>query len=354
MTTKTSQKVEPLNPVLYNLLQHKFGSVRIHNPGCTAQSRFVRSAADPTRVVKEDYTAGEYYAVCCPFCNDCDHKLWINYRYGSEFNKHTGRREKTYLACCYKNECIRVPGRSQQLEDLVFGQHRRGLLKPPLLQVEDDFAPPPPISPPGEIVDLCDLPDSHPALAYLRSRNFDPATLSAQYGVGVCTVPNTSYSLMRNRIYIPVTANKQLVGWQGRAVGDAGHPKYYNSPGMQKSRILYNYDAASAQPFVVVVEGIPSVWRVGVAAICLFGKFMSHWQRVTIATTWVQKPIFLLLDNDAAKETEKCFTELRRHDAQVIPVFLPDERDPADYPREELVALLNRTAAAVGVDIVVS
>lgn len=353
MTVTASQKVDPLNPVLYGLLQHKFGSVRIHNAGCAAQSRFVRSVSDPTRVVSEDYAAGEYYAVCCPFCNDCDHKLWINYRYGSEINSRTGRREKTYLACCYKNECIRVPGRSQQLEDLVFGQHRRGLLTPPLLQVEDEFAPPPVITPPGEIVSLADLPDDHPALVYLRSRNFDPHSLAQDYSVGVCTVPNTGYSLMRNRIYIPVFSNGQLVGWQGRAVGDASHPKYYNSQGMQKSRILYNYDAAARQPFVVVVEGIPSVWRIGAAAVCLFGKSMSHWQRVTIATTWVNKPVFLLLDNDAATETEKCFSELNRHGTQVVPVFLPDSRDPADYSREELFDLLHRTAAAVGVDCVV-
>lgn len=355
MTVTASQKlVEPLNPLLYGLLHHKFGSVRIHNMGCTAQSRFVRSEIDPTRVVEVPCTSGEYYAVCCPFCTDQNHKLWINYRYGSEINKQTGKREKTYLALCYRNDCLRTPGRSEQLEDLIFGQHRRGLLTPPLLQVEDEFAPPPVITPPGDIVPLTDLPVDHPALTYLRGRNFDPAELSQQYSVGFCAEPYHGYSLMRNRIYIPITLNGQLVGWQGRVVGDAGQPKYYNSQGMQKSRILYNYDVAAKQPYVVVVEGIPSVWRIGAASVCLFGKTMAHWQRITIATTWVKKPVFILLDNDAAKETEKCFADLCRHDVQAIPVFLPDSRDPADYTRHELSEILNTTAAAVGLDFTVT
>lgn len=349
-----SQKIEPLNPLLYGLLQHKFGSVRVHNQGCAAQRHFVRSEFDPTRVATVEHSSGEYYAVCCPFCNDHNHKLWVNYRYGSEINQHTGRREKTYLAHCFKNECLKTSGRSEQLEDLIFGQHRRGLLNPPLLQVEDEFAPPPVIKPPGKIISLGDLPQDHPANVYLRGRNFDPAVLAAQYSVGFCAEPDIGYSLMRNRIYIPVLSNEQLVGWQGRAIVDASLPKYYNSHGMQKSRILYNYDAAATQPYVVVVEGIPSVWRLGAAAVCLFGKSMSHWQRMTIATTWVQKPVFLLLDNDAQKETEKCFLDFERHGVQVVPVFLPDARDPADYPRDELIDLLNTTAAVVGVDFTVA
>lgn len=348
----TSQKVEPLNPVLYGLLQHKFKSVSVHNVGCAAQVKMVRSIADPTKLVETIQVAGEYYAICCPFCEDRAHKLWINYRYGSEFNPHTGRREKTYLACCYRNDCLRVLGRREQLEDLIFGQHRRNLLAPPLLRVEDEFAPPPVITPPGNIVPLCELPDTHPAIQYVRSRNFDPNELTTNYSAGFCDRPNPGFSLMKNRIYIPVLSGGQLVGWQGRAVGDTSQPKYYNSQGMQKSRVLYNYDTAMRQPYVVIVEGIPSVWRIGAAAVCLFGKTMSHWQRTTIATTWVKKPVFILLDNDAAAETEKCFTELSRHDVAVVPVFLPDTKDPADYAYPELVEILNRTAAAVGVDFV--
>lgn len=346
-----SQKIEPLNPLLYGLLQHRFGAVRVHNIGCTAQVKLVRSIADPSRLVETTQSSGEYYAVCCPFCTDSNHKLWINYRYGSEFNSRTGRREKTYLACCYRSDCLHDPGRREQLEDLIFGQHRRTMLVPPLLHVADEFAPPPPITPPGDIVLLRDLPEDHAAIQYVRQRNFDPLVLADEYGVGICVKPNPGFSLIRNRIYIPVLTNGQLVGWQGRSIGDAVQPKYYNSQGMQKSRILYNYDRAAQQPYVIVVEGIPSVWRIGAAAVCLFGKTLSHWQRVTIGTTWVKKPVFVLLDSDATAETEKCVIELSRHDVQVVPVFLQDARDPADYEYAELVELLNDAAVTVGVTV---
>jgi hypothetical protein len=351
--TTSFKKIDPLNPVLYGLLQHKFGAARIHNQGCAAQPEFVRDTRNPSRLVEVKGVSGEYYAVCCPFCSDQGYRLWVNYRYGSTTDAHTGRREKTYLAHCYHKNCLSVPGRRTQLEDLIFGQHRRGIIAPPIVHVDADVAPPPPITPPGDIVSLTELSPDHPALAYLRSRNFDPADLAVNYSVGFCTKPAAGCYLMQQRIYIPVIARKQLIGWQGRAISDTVSPKYYNSRFMQKSRTLYNFDTASQQPYAVVVEGVPSVWRIGAAGVCLFGKTMSHWQCLTLATTWAHKPIFLLLDHDAAENTEQCYRELCRHDACVVPVFLPDARDPADYTREELSTILNATAAAVGVDVTV-
>ena len=157
---------------------------------------------------------------------------------------------------------------------------------------------------------------------------------------------------MRNRIYIPITANNHLVGWQGRIVGEAAKaPKYYNSPGMKKSRMLYNLDSAKTQPFLVVVEGIPSVWRIGLSAVCLFGKSLSNWQRLTIATEFSSKPVFLVLDNDAQEQTESIYASLSAIGVKVIPVFLPDSRDPADYSREELFDLLQSTADAIGAEV---
>jgi DNA primase len=128
-------------------------------------------------------------------------------------------------------------------------------------------------------------------------------------------------------------------------------PKYYNSPGMQKSQVLYNYDRALDMPAVVVVEGVPSVWRIGRAAVCLFGKTLSAWQCNTLSTAWSGKPVFFMLDNDAQIEIDSAVTELCRHGVNVVPVILPDSRDPADYSRAELRDILRAAAEAVEVKV---
>ena len=351
MTCVETTKVLPLNPTLYALLDRTFGSVRIHNVGQQARTVLTRSRENPHHMVSVPHSSGEYYAVCCPFCKDTGHKLWVNYRYGDGFLSN-GRRSGTHLAHCYK-DCLRdEPGRRAQLELLIFGSSRYTAPTGSVVSTsnDDDYSLPE-IKPPGDIIPFDSLPENHPAAEYLKSRNFEPASLSTRYGVGFCKTASPLFPLMRGRIYIPILTNGTLVGWQGRAVGDTHRgPKYYNLPGIKKSRILYNLDTASKQDFAVIVEGIPSVWRVGDRAVCLFGKSLSHWQRMTIATAFNSKPVFIVLDNDAQDQTESMYAALTSVGMkQVVPVFLPDQRDPADYEKEELISILRATASAVGV-----
>jgi DNA primase catalytic core, N-terminal domain len=350
MTLPMARGVQPLNPALYAMLEHKFGTVQVHNAGCKAQFERRPDPFNPGQTRKEYYSHGEYYAICCPFCKESGFRLWVNHLYGEEFRENTMRRSNTHLAICYRNECLKQPGLGRQFEDLVFGPNKRALPRMPIRMADPETSLIM-IEPPGEIVPLTDLPAEHPAMAYLYSREFDPTELTDNFNVGVCVAPDKDkFRLVKNRIYIPVMFNGRLAGWQARSVGDESYgPKYYNSPGMQKSRTLYNYDTASKQPLVVVVEGVPSVWRIGAPAVCLFGKSMSYWQRTTIATTWAGKPVFFLLDSDAHIELDRGVIELCEHDLQVIPVILPDKRDPADYTRAQLKDLLGSAADAVGV-----
>lgn len=350
--TSVPRKIEPLNPVLYGILQHKFGVVRVANPGAPAQ---IETVMDPVRgrSMKRAISWGEYYTVCCPFCNDVNFKLWVNHTYGASYNEKTGHRTDTHLACCYKHDCLKAPGRYEQFEDLVFGDGRR-LIKDMVIRYAAPVVTQLAVEPPGKLAALSTLPDYHPAIEYLVGRGFDPAALEQDFGVAVCVEPKERLRIMRGRLYIPVHFNRQLVGWQGRATDEHKLPKYYNVPGMQKSQMLYNYDTALKQPAVVVVEGVPSVWRIGAAAVCIFGKTLSAWQCNTLATMWAGKPVFYMLDADAAKEIEIGVTHLCQHGANVIPVILPDERDPADYSSEELRTILAEAADAINVTVDVS
>lgn len=349
MAAPNAPKVEPLNPLLYSLLEHKFGEVKIANEGVPAQVQSFQDPLNPKRRVKRG-TWGEYYRISCPFCNDIDHKLWVNHTYGADVDPNTGRRTDTHLATCYKNLCLEQPGRLEQFEDLVFGANKRML---PKMAIRPVAVTPGPrvVDSAGTIIPIDELPEHHPAVEYLTGRGFDIKELAAVFNIGVCVEPaNARYSLMRGRIYIPIHQNKQLVGWQGRAVGNtSGGSKYYNAPGTPKSQLLYNYDTAVNQPVVVVVEGVPSVWRLGAPGVCIFGKTMSAWQQMTVTTSWAGKPVFIMLDHDAQAELENTVHLLCQRGVNVVPVFLPDARDPADYSRPELFEILSSAADAVDV-----
>lgn len=338
----------PINSTLYQLLQQKFGEVKIANEGCHAYVQRMPDPLNPRRIITHASQWGEYYCVRCPFCNDHSARLWINHLYASEVAR--GRRQFTHLAVCYNEQCFRVPGRFEQLEQIIFGFGAH--LKPRALPLSPVGTPhaPEPIRPPGTVIPLSELPADHHARLYVVQRGFDPVQLAEQFNVGLCiSVDEPRLATAKGRLYIPVTYRNELVGWQARAVHADVQPKYFNAPGMKKSSLLYNYDQAQSQPYVIVVEGVPSVWRLGKAAVCLFGKTMSFAQRQLIARTWAGKPVFLLLDHDAKDEMETAKEQLSGQSLQVVTVELPDARDPADYAFADIHHLLTERATAAGV-----
>lgn len=338
----------PINPALYRLLKQKFGEVNIANAGCHAYVQRMPDPLNPRRTITHATSWGEYYCVNCPFCRDSRARLWINHTYASEVVN--GARQHTHLAVCYNEQCLRVPGRTEQLEQMIFGHGAH--LRPHALPLLPVTAPhePEPVRPPGTVIPLSELPADHPARQYVVSRGFNPDELSTNFNVGLCiSVDEPRLYTARSRLYIPVTYRNELVGWQCRAITPKTEPKYFNAPGMKKSALLYNYDQAQSQPYVIVVEGVPSVWRLGKAAVCLFGKTMSYQQQRLIARTWAGKPVFLLLDHDAKPELDRAANTLSNMSVNVVPVELPDERDPADYSFSDINSILAARATAAGI-----
>jgi hypothetical protein len=339
---------EPLNPVLYRLLLQKFGEVIFANEGCSAYFDRLPDPHDPRRKIIHSSSWGEYYRVCCPFCSDRSHRLWINHCYASEVAY--GRRQLTHLACCYNDNCISEPGRAEQLEQIIFGVGRNLRPRPLAIKPVTSMFEPKPVEPPGTIVKLSDLPADHPARLYVQARHFDPDWLTLKFGVGyVAEVDDPKNAAVRDRLYIPIIYRNDLVGWQCRAIKSTSAPKYLNAPNMRKSALLYNYDQAATQPYVIVVDGVPAVWRLGAAAVCLFGKSMSMFQQNLIAKTWPGKPVFLMLDNDAKLEMAQAENLLRQQSLRVVPIALPDARDPADYSIEAVTEMLLDSATAANV-----
>lgn len=106
---------------------------------------------------------------------------------------------------------------------------------------------------------------------YLEGRNYDPDELSETWGVAGCGPRGGTWAW---RVVIPVhNAKGNVVAWQGRHIGTV-EPKYRFTPDEQcledPKTLLYGLDAVEGDT-VLVVEGVPSVWRIGPGAVATFG-----------------------------------------------------------------------------------
>lgn len=340
---------QPLCPGLYQTLQRRFRSVLIASPG---QGFLAQSRTDPS--TGRGYTAvaaaGEYYRVCCPWCRDTRHRLWINHMYGQR--DATGRR-MLWLAVCYNEDCTRDWGHSQQLEEICLSLPHGGARDRAVFAVRPGEVEPSTLQPavlPGTVMPVSQLWAGHPAWDYMVVQRRYTREVLDTYEVGYCVEPLPQYPAAAGKLVFPVRFGGELVGWQCRFVGDgwraAGSPKYYTRPGMHKSLLLYNYDRASRMPFVVVMEGVTDVHTLGDYGVSLLGSTLSRRQRELLITTWAGKPILLMLDGDAREEMRGEITDLRNNaQSQIGEIVLPAEFDPGDYTQGELRQIIHQQAA---------
>jgi hypothetical protein len=351
--------MDVLNPALYQSLRSRFGEVKVANEGQIHHSHEVEDFFTHKKRL-EVSDPGEYYRVCCPQCGDSRFRLYINYKWNTigPHGEHYGKN----LAHCFNEQCDQA-GLEDELK--IYVQYRAMLT-----QADQEAARP--VSDmfkstelPGKCVDLSKLPDHHPAIEYLRSRDFDPVALQRDWGVTYCEsaeddgtkdgyIPGTHIHsrLVRNRIIIPINWQYKLVGWQARAIGD--HKiKYYTMPGLNKNYMLFNGDRAKLHRFGVVVEGVFDVFRVGTRAVGLLGKSMSLHQRRLASAYWHTGAIALMLDPDALEDMENIQKMLNPGAFRwgAFPVQLPDNNDPADMKHEAVWHEIQKCARSRGVQL---
>lgn len=221
---------------------------------------------------------------------------------------------------------------------------------------------------PGELIPLKDLDKGHVAVQYLLHRGFDPYELDSLYSFKYC-IRGKKYAGglfdTTNTIIIPVIINNELIGWQSRllynpddieddktkeALGfikdDDGDwikpPKYFTMPGLDKGKILWNYDWARQSEIIVICEGVFDAIKVGRCAVAAFGKSLTNEQINLIKTYW-KLAVILLDPGDAINEMRKL--ELALSGASVIPitVYLQGYKDAGEAPREEIWRQIDNT-----------
>jgi len=282
---------------------------------------------------------GTEYQVCCPFCIreigkvDKKFKLYIN---PSKGVWRCWRCDRTGIV----NELIKefktnAPVVNQQIVPL-----------------------PENIQSPGDLVPLVDLPEDHVAVRYLRNRKFDPDVLDKRYGVRFCIQGkiiggrfNTS-----NTIVFPIWMNNKLVGWQARLLYDPDQvteeqyelygftkdsdgewqvpPKYMTSPGLDKGRILFNYDNARKHDVIVVCEGPFDAISVGLNGVATLGKGVTEYQERLIKAYW--KFAVILLDPDDADYEMLKLEQSLRMAIPCVSVSLKGYKDAGEMSTEEI------------------
>lgn len=333
-----------LNPVLYATMLQQFGPVKIVKPGYRGEDPIVmvNPATHAKQIVwRKGADKGEEYQCCCPFCNDYGFHLYVNHRYG--LDKYTGRRIK--LAQCFKG-CLEDPANREKLYSiLVYGRSaclNRDTIERLRAMTSPQEYTPVAVSLPKSVIPLSSLPNDHPAVVHVLSRGYERDVFDT-YDLLYCDSQDDY--MTRNRLIIPVRMEGKLVMWQARKLDDAAYgPKYYTSPGVHKGNILYNFDIAAQQPFVVVTEGPTDAWRIGYPGVCLFGKVLSEGQRELLLRTWQGKPILIMLDNDAKDASQRIVQELSSvHDGGVAMVEFPEVfKDPGSVPPDIVVRAVTK------------
>ena len=309
-----------------------------------------------TRFRKGKGKNGLEYKICCPFClqnvgkEDRKYKLYLN----PEIDR----------ANCFR--C----GHKGRVSDLF--KDMRLSADQPFVRLPAE-ALPTDIPMPGALHALGELPNDHPALNYLRGRGLRPTVLDQFYGVRYCSegrefggIFNTS-----NTIVFPIWMGGRLVGWQSRLLytpdklteeecGALGYrmdedgkyirpPKYFTAPGMDKGRVLFNYDAARQSEVVVICEGPTDAIATGPCAVATLGKGVSEQQARLMKAYW-KMAVTLLDPGDADKESRALQGALYTT-MPVVNVTLRGYKDAGEATTMEIWNQIYDAAEHMGIDL---
>lgn len=187
---------------------------------------------------------------------------------------------------------------------------------------------------------------------YFRERGIGPKK-ATRHGIGWC-----EDGYFRNRLVVPVTSEGEVAFFVARymkkkpplcrgrflpckACGGTDEHKRLKKTlyprGAKPGHYLYNYDRARSSPVVRIVEGVLDAVHVGRTAVATFGTSLSQYQLELLMRSAASE-IVIMWDRDAIDKARAL--ALRLADLwRVRVVELPDDRDPDEHTRQELLAL---------------
>ena len=173
------------------------------------------------------------------------------------------------------------------------------------------------------------IPPTHP---YIDEHNLSyPALQHLEVGIDLAKDEDGEY-LHHGKLILPYEFNGSCVGWSYKYL--KGKYQYL----FDKSMYLYNFDIASKDDEVIVVEGPRDVWRMFgfgfTNTVAINGSSPSARQINMILKTW--KKVIILTDGDKAGRgaTKKLLKGLKDL-VEIQIVKLPEGTDPCDLTCED-------------------
>lgn len=389
-----------LNPDLYELLslackkgppQGLDGAkIQIGNKGRAMSGSYVADVKTRSKLRLDINDWGEYYKVCCPYCGDGRHRLYISHRWGV-YDPKTGIRNY-HLVKCFNEDCQQhedfidvLRGRLDKLTNMTGTKHNLGAVK---LSHKIDVD----IALPGPVTALSTLTKDHPAIKYLNNKKLHPKRLEENYGVFWCDHSNLPQA--RHRLIAPWHVNGVLKGWQARYIDMNGSGncdnmymcprslcnhqwvhqhdikpklcpicgydddpprkvvKWYTCPGARTGDTFFNWEHAQAWPFLVLVEGPNDVFKMGTPVrscergpvIASFNHVLTNEQKLLLFSRRQHQAIVLMYDQDVWLNTLKLADELKgTFPLGVYPIELPEDTDPGDLKHVDNWNLIRHT-----------
>jgi DNA primase len=173
---------------------------------------------------------------------------------------------------------------------------------------------------------------------YLIKRNFDPDYIINQYQLKACLRLGGDFAY---RIIIPIIIDNQIVSYTARDITEKAKYKYKHLSNeksiIQVKDCLYNIDTVKDK--CIIVEGVIDVWRIGDAAIAMFGLEYTI-RQLNILFSKELKEAYVMFDSEpqAIRKANKLANTLSTFIPKVSVIEL-SSGDPADLTTEEILSL---------------
>jgi len=184
------------------------------------------------------------------------------------------------------------------------------------------------------------------AFRYLKRERELSLSLIRQYGFGYCRLGD-----FYQRIVIPIYFEGELVGYQGRWLGEkkgSRGQKYKFNSGFQASEYLFNFDRAKMSRTAVIVEGVFDALKIPNMMVAIFTNKMSERQVELVVNNW--KDVVILLDRNESELSYRIYKELMPK-VRCRVARLQKSKDPGEASEEEIISAIK--SAKEGVSILV-
>lgn len=171
-----------------------------------------------------------------------------------------------------------------------------------------------------------------PHKKYLRSRRYDPKTISSLWEVQAIGMS----SRLSWRLFIPIRYMGRIVSWTTRSVALGGTARYISASTSEEliphKSLLYGEDYV--RHAALLVEGPFDVWRIGPGAVCSFGTAISRAQLLKLSKHAIRVICF---DNEpeAQRQARKICDQLEPFPGKTYNVVL-EAKDASESSDSEI------------------